>query len=195
MRKPLLLAVLMLLPALAWADEFSYNGITYLVLDSQLKTVQVQKINNTGAIVIPANVNGYTVKRIGMCGNSGITSITIPSTVDRFVEDAFSGCTGLTEVKINDLTAWCKIHMTLGGVGSNTDSYSSNPLRFAHNLYNNYGALYTSVTVPSTITELGNGIFEGASCLTSVTFQSTLKRIGMCCFQDCTGPDHPRHMI
>ena len=93
----------MLLPALAWADEFTYNGITYLVMDSQLKTVQVQKINNTGAIVIPANVNGYTVKRIGMCGNSGITSITIPSTVDRFVEDAFSGCTGLTEVKINDL--------------------------------------------------------------------------------------------
>lgn len=184
MKKQLFLAVLMLLPALAWADEFTYNGITYLVMDSQLKTVQVQKINNTGAIVIPANVNGYTVKRIGMCGNSGITSITIPSTVDRFVEDAFSGCTGLTEVKINDLTAWCNIHMTMGG---ETDSYSSNPLRFAHNLYNNYGALYTSVTVPSTITELGDGIFEGASCLTSVTLQSTLKSIGMCCFQDCTG--------
>ena len=191
MRKQILLVVLMLLPALVWADEFDYNGVTYYVMDSQTPTVQVQRINVTGDVVIPTSVynNGkyYTVKRFGMCGNSGITSITIPNTVDRFVEDAFSGCTGLTAVKITDLTAWCKIHMTLGGIGSYTDSYSSNPLRFAHNLYNNYGTLYTSVTVPSTITELGDGIFEGASCLTSVTLQSTLKSIGWCCFQDCTG--------
>ena len=91
MKKQLLLAVLMLLPALAWADEFDYNGITYYVLDSQARTVQVQKINKTGDVVIPSSVyynsKYYTVKRFGMCGNSGITSITIPSTVDRFVED------------------------------------------------------------------------------------------------------------
>lgn len=52
MKKQLLLAVLMLLPALAWADEFTYNGITYLVMDSQLKTVQVQKINNKGVLLL-----------------------------------------------------------------------------------------------------------------------------------------------
>ena len=33
MKKQLFLAVLMLLSALAWADEFDYNGITYYVLD------------------------------------------------------------------------------------------------------------------------------------------------------------------
>ena len=182
MRK-VLFAVLMLLPALAWAD-FTVNGITYYVMDSQ--TVQVQNITLTGDVVIPASVNGYSVKRIGMFGNSGITSITIPSSVKYFVEDAFSGFTGLTAVKINDLTAWCNIHMTLGGEGSYTHSYSSNPLRFGHNLYLN-NQLVTSVIVPATITDLGNGIFEGASCLTSVTLQTTLKSIGECCFQDCTG--------
>ena len=185
MRK-VLFAVLMLLPALAWADVFTINGITYYVMDSQLKTVEVTNITQTGDVVIPASVNGYSVKRIGMFGNSSITSITIPSSVNYFVEDAFSGFTGLTAVKINDLTAWCKIYMTLGGEGSYTDSYSSNPLRFGHNLYLN-NQLVTSVIVPATITDLGNGIFEGASCLTSVTLQATLKSIGWCCFQDCTG--------
>lgn len=189
MKKQVLLAVLMLLPVLAWAqDETTYQGVKYS-LNTTDNTAEVMKIVNSGDIIVVANVpyggNSYKVTRFwGVCGNSGMTSISIPNTIERFNEDAFKGCTGLTAVKLSgyDLTKWCQIHMTLGG---ETDSYSSNPLRFAHNLYlNNY--LVTSVTVPA-ITELGDGIFEGASCLTSVTFQSNLEKIGMCCFQECTG--------
>ena len=191
MKKHLFLAVLMLLPMLAWADEeFTYSGVTYN-LDASTYTAQVKKIVNSGDINVVAYVpyggQSYKVTRFwGFCGNSGMTSISIPNTIERFNEDAFGGCTGLSAVYINDLAKWCQIHMTLGGEGSYTDSYSSNPLRYGHFLYLN-SQLVTSVTIPSTITELGDGIFEGASCLTSVTFPYNLKKIGWCCFQECTG--------
>jgi len=115
-----------------------------------------------------------------------MTSISIPNTIERFNEDAFVGCTSLTAVKITDLSAWCRAYFALSGYGPDTDSYTgSNPLRFAHNLYLNNN-LVTTLNVPG-VTDLPNGAFEGASCLTSISFQSYTKNIGMCCFQGCTG--------
>ena len=194
MKKQVLLAVLMLLPVLAWADDYTYDGVTYDLDDTSSPIhAEVKKITKTGDVVIPSYVGkgtkSYKVTRFRYnCGNSGMTSISIPNTVDRFHEDAFNGCTGLTAVKITDLAQWCKIYVCLCGYGSDTDSYSSNPLRLAHNLYVN-NALLTNLDLSAftAITNLGAGVFEGASCLTSVTLPWNLKSIGRCTFQECTG--------
>ena len=194
MKKQVLLAVLMLLPVLAWADDYTYDGVTYDLDDTSSPIhAEVKKITKTGDVVIPSYVGkgtkSYKVTRFWYnCGNPGMTSISIPNTVDRFHEDAFNGCTGLTAVKITDLAQWCKIYVCLCGYGSDTDSYSSNPLRYAHNLYVN-NALLTNLDLSAftAITNLGAGAFEGASCLTSVTLPWNLKSIGRCTFQDCTG--------
>ena len=192
MKKLVFSAVLMLLPMLAWALEFDYNGVTYSVDETQTpQTAQVKKIFGSGDIVIPAYaMNGGRSYKVTFfrysCGNSSITSISIPNTIERFNEDAFVGCTSLTAVKITDLSAWCRAYFALSGYGPDTDSYTgSNPLRFAHNLYLNNN-LVTTLNVPG-VTDLPNGAFEGASCLTSISFQSYTKNIGMCCFQGCTG--------
>ena len=192
MKKLVFSAVLMLLPILAWALEFDYNGVTYNVDETQTpQTAQVKNIFGSGDIVIPSYAiyggRSYKVTRFwGFCGNSNMTSISIPNTIERFNEDAFVGCTSLTAVKITDLSAWCRAYFALSGYGPDTDSYTgSNPLRFAHNLYLNNN-LVTTLNVPG-VTDLPNGAFEGASCLTAISFQSYTKNIGMCCFQGCTG--------
>ena len=174
------------------ALKFDYNGVTYYVDEIQTpQLAQVKKINNSGDIVIPSYAiyggRSYKVTRFrGTCGNSGMTSISIPNSIEWFTEDAFVGCTSLTAVKISDLSAWCRASFVLSGYGSDTDSYTaSNPLHFAHNLYLNNN-LVTTLNVPG-VTDLPNGAFEGASCLTSISFQSNTKSIGMCCFQGCTG--------
>lgn len=194
MKKQVLLAVLMLLPVLAWADDYTYDGVTYDLDDTSSPIhAEVKKITKTGDVVIPSYVGkgtkSYKVTQFWYnCGNSGMTSISIPNTIERFNEEAFNGCTGLTAVKITDLAQWCKIYVCLCGYGSDTDSYSSNPLRYAHDLYVN-NALLTDLDLSAftAITNLGAGVFEGASCLTSVTLPWNLKSIGRCTFQGCTG--------
>ena len=82
MRK-VLFAVLMLLPALAWADKFTINEITYDVMDSQLKTVEVgdegYQFMNSGARYQVINGTTYPYTCMLVNGNFTSNAVTIPS--------------------------------------------------------------------------------------------------------------------
>ena len=120
----------------AWAalsvnDTFTAGGITYKVTSTSPLEVQVGdgknnavSTNEPGYVTIPAMVtgsDGYSdaVTRIG--DNSfykvtGMTAITIPSSVKSIIKGAFIGCTGLTAVHITDLAAWCNIYFNTEGI-------------------------------------------------------------------------------
>ncbi len=55
------------------------------------------------ALFIPETIDGHTVTAIGnraFKGNLRLAAVTIPDTVTEIEEDAFSGCTGLTSIKL-----------------------------------------------------------------------------------------------
>lgn len=108
---------------------------------------------------------------------TALTQITIPASVTKIGEDAFYECTGLTKVNTPDLTAWCNIDFSYD---------TSNPVIYAKNLYVN-GTKLTSVTIPSTITNVKPYTFYSCEDLTSVTIPSTVKTIGRAAFAKCTG--------
>jgi len=59
--------------------------------------------NATGDIVIPAEVNGLAVTKIGegaFAGNTAITSVTVEGNVTEICANAFNGCTALTTVTL-----------------------------------------------------------------------------------------------
>ncbi|WP_028519030.1 leucine-rich repeat protein [Ruminococcus flavefaciens] len=58
----------------------------------------------TEQVVIPSDVNGYTVTSIGASAfkNSLITDIRIPDTIERIEAQAFYGCPNLTEISFPD---------------------------------------------------------------------------------------------
>ena len=96
-------------------------------------------------------------------GCSGLTSLTLPSSVTSIGKDAFTGCSGLTSLTIPS------------GVTSI-----------------DYGAFWgcsglTSLTLPSSVTSIGNYAFTGCSGLTSLTLPSSVTSIGDYAFQDCSG--------
>ncbi len=81
----------------------------------------------------------------------------------------------MADVYINDLSAWCNITFS--------DDHS-NPLSNAVNLYIN-GELATDITIPDSVTTIGDYAFSGCYSLTSVTIPSSVASVGVGAFKYC----------
>lgn len=105
------------LPASLWGEEkqsFTVDGITYTVIDQEVKTVELTRgartnpsDNTTINVVVPEQVtapNGETYKVISLGDNSysntSIESIVFPETIVSIGASAFYSCDRLTEITI-----------------------------------------------------------------------------------------------
>lgn len=71
--------------------------------------------------------------------NASIETVTVPEKIQVIGSYAFEGCENLKQVNISDLAAWCRIEF---------DSFASNPLCYARNLYLN-GEKITDLVLPN----------------------------------------------
>ena len=149
------------------------DGFRYL-LESDTKTATlVPKTDGkySGDIIIPEKVKGndgveYVVTSLGAsCFEdcSGLTSITIPSSVTSLNDYCFKGCSGLTSITIP----------------SSVTSIGDDCFRGCYGL--------SSITIPSSVTSLGDGCFHGCSGLTSIIIPSSVTSLGYYCFMNCYG--------
>ena len=156
-----MLVVLMLMTTssvMAQEPKFEViDGFRYL-LDSDTKTATlVPKTDGkySGDIIIPEKVKGndgveYVVASLGsscfeLC--SGLTSITIPSSVTSLGASCFSFCSGLTSITIPS---------SVTSLGASCFWYCSG---------------LTSITIPSSVTSLGWHCFSGCKNLETVYFK------------------------
>ena len=96
-------------------------------------------------------------------GCSGLTSLTIPSSVTSIGNEAFHGCCGLTSLVIPS------------GVTSIGDE-----------AFHGCCGL-TSLVIPSGVTSIGDEAFYGCSGLINLTIPSSVTRIGWSAFEGCSG--------
>ena len=195
--------------ATAFAYGVEQDGIYYNVTNiGATVTYKSQNYNSySGEVTIPSTlnlINDYNVYSIGESAFrkcSGLTSITIPSSIETIGNLAFSGCTGLTKINITNLAKWCNISFA---------SLSSNPLSSAQSksLYlndveitdlvipstvtaiNDYAfslGHFTSITIPNMVKSIGNYAFYYCSGLTSVYIPNYVTSIGRYAFYGCTG--------
>ena len=171
-----MLVVLMLMTtSSAMAQEAKFeviDGFRYL-LDSGTKTATLVPPKDGGysrdIIIIPEKVKGndgveYIVASLGgSCFKdcSGLTSITIPSSVTSLGDHCFDGCSRLTSITIP----------------SSVTSLGDYCFYFCSGL--------TSITIPSSVTSLGDHCFCGCSGLTSITIPSSVTSLGWHCFSGC----------
>ena len=195
-----MLVVLMLMTTssvMAQEPKFEViDGFRYL-LDSDTKTATlVPKTDGkySGDIIIPEKVKGndgveYVVASLGsscfeLC--SGLTSITIPSSVTSLGESCFEGCSGLTSITIpssvTSLSESCFSNcsgLTSITIPSSVTSLGASCFSFCSGL--------TSITIPSSVTSLGASCFWYCSGLTSITIPSSVTSLGELCFWNCSG--------
>ena len=127
------------------------------------------------SITIPDSVTSIGDYAFRNC--TGLTSATIGNSVTNIGSYAFEGCSNLQDIYITDIAAWCNI----SGL-NNLMLYSSNN----KNLYIN-NELVTSITIPNSVTSIGNYAFYGCSGLTSITIPNSVTSIGNRAFSSCSG--------
>lgn len=186
----------------ATASDFEVDGLYYNILSEEDRTVEVTHKSNhsdenenyvSGEMEIPRRVlynkKTYTVTAIGMyafCQCTGLTSVTIPSSVTSIGDCAFFRCSGLTSMTIpNSVTSIGET--AFGSCTGLTAVTIPNSVTSIRNWTFSSCTGLTSVTIPKSVTSIGNGAFMGCSGLTSMTLPNSVTSIGESAFSGCDG--------
>ena len=181
-------------------NTFENNGLFYTIGENNTASITSADRGISGSVAIPSQVvlNGkkYDVTSIGGWAfyySTGVSSITIPSSVTSIGDYAFSykdlasiivetgntkydsrnNCNAIIETSSNTLFAGCKNTVIPNSVTSIGDkAFLSCSL--------------TSVTIPSSVTSIGEHAFAYCS-LTSVTIPNSVTSIGNGVFLYCSG--------
>ena len=154
------------------------------------------------SVTIPNSVT--SIERRTFYGCSGLTSVTIPNSVTSIGKEAFFACSGLTSLTIpNSVTsigedAFVSVHhieyygnasgapwgaIYMNGVIDGDYIYSSS----SHDTLIGYIGSGGNVTIPNSVTCIGNLAFDNCSGLTSVTIPNSVTSIGDSVFSHCSG--------
>ena len=182
-----------------YADKV-YN-ISYAIDDFLFTTINekdylVAYMGEDSVLVLP-DEGSYAIKESVFSGYSNLTSITIPESVTSIGNLAFSGCTALKKVFIEDGSTT----LSLGyNSGTGRGLFSDCPLEnvyLGRNLSYNEGYEYgyspfynqdklTSVIIGDSVTSIGRCAFYNCSNLTSVTIPEGVTSIGNQAFAYCS---------
>ena len=152
-----------------FAFELSTDGTYYIVYGTNELT--------DAHVVIPSMYWGKPVKEIGdfAFGYNTMTAVTIPATIERINDEAFTECYDLTAVYITDIEAWCRIEF---------GEINAHPLAYARNLYLN-GTLVQNLQIPGTVSAISDSAFQFCDSLVTVTIGNGVSSIGYGAFYGC----------
>ncbi len=125
------------------------------------------------SVAIGNGVTSIAIDAFYYC--TGLTSITIPNSVTSIGEGAFADCTGLTSINVAEDNL---NYASIDGVLYNKDKKT---------LIKCPEGKTGSVTIPNSVTSIGDAAFEGCTGLTSMTIPNSVKTIGEGAFFFCTG--------
>ena len=156
------------------------DGVEYVV--TSLGEACFAYCSGLTSITIPSSVTSLSESCFYNC--SGLTSITIPSSVTSLGDGCFSGCRGLTSITIPSSVTSLGYGCFWGCKGLTSITIPSSVTSLGESCFLRCSGL-TSITIPSSVTSLAVYCFSGCSGLTSITIPSSVTSLGDYCFMDC----------
>ena len=172
-------------------DAFNYTA----VLDASKDTYTITKwVDDSGQIVMPEKLNGYTVAGIEkevFRNRTTLESITLPAKLTTLGDRVFSGCTSLKKVVMPGTVTSMGTEVfkdtaieSAGPSGSGCDYEFGWTDRIPAYAFNYIQSL-TEVTMPDTITEIGEYAFYHCGLQGVLTLPASLTSLERSAFSEC----------
>ena len=155
------------------------------------------------SIVIPDNVTDIGASAFYQC--VGLTSITIPNSVTTIGDYAFGGIPNIVYNGTATGSPWGALNVNcfVDGYLIYSNNYKTKLLRCSKSIkgavtipnsvtsigdyaFSNCSGL-TSVIIPNSVTSIGVAAFEGCNSLTSITIPNSVRTIPLAAFSNCSG--------
>ena len=150
---------------------FQCKGLTAINIPNSVTTINTMAFRNCSdltSITIGKNVSSITWATFGGC--SKLTSIAVSNENPNY--DSRNNCNAIIQTSSNTLIAGCKNTI----IPDNVTVIA--PLAFMN-------SVFTSITIPNSVTEIWDAAFAGCSALTSITIPSNVTKIGYQAFANC----------
>ena len=161
-------------------DCYTYTDYYYVCLDEGC-----DELNWAGQDVVEHHTGGDQVGDDAFYGCSSLTELTIGSGVKEMGLETFQRCTSLTNLTIAD-GASCIGDFAFAGCSSLTDvTIPSSVTSIGYGAFASSGL--TSITIADGVTTIESHTFYNCTSLTSVTIPSSVTYIGANAFYGCNG--------
>ena len=162
----------------------SYHGNIWHTSNDELCMYAFSGCSGLTSLTIPSSVTEIGSYAFEDC--SGLTSLTIPSSVTSIGWYAFEGCSGLTSLTIPSSVTEIGRETFMGCSGLTSLTIPSSVTSIGWSAFSGCSGL-TSLTIPSSVTSIGYYAFSGCSGLTSLTIPSSVTSIDDNAFSGCSG--------
>ena len=136
------------------------------------------------SLTIPSSVTSIGNEAFHGC--CGLTSLVIPSGVTSIGDEAFYGCSGLINLTIPSSVTRIGWSAFEGCSGLTSLVIPSSVTWISGEAFSGCSGL-TSLVIPSSVTSIDRSAFSGCSSLTSLTIPSSVTSIGNYAFEGCSG--------